>query len=55
MKEHVEHLKYVLNKLWHNKLFANKVKSEFAQEEMDFLRHILSREGWSPTLKNYKS
>jgi hypothetical protein len=27
------------------KLFANKVKSEFTQEEMDFLGYILSWEG----------
>jgi beta-lactamase superfamily II metal-dependent hydrolase len=30
MKEHVEHLEYVLNKFQHNKLFVNKVKNEFA-------------------------
>ncbi len=41
----MEHLEYVLSKLWQNKLFANRAKSEFAQEEMDFLGHILSREG----------
>jgi hypothetical protein len=44
-KKNVEHLEYVLSKLWQNKLFANRAKSEFAQEEMDFLGHILSREG----------
>ncbi len=29
-KEHVKHLKYILNKLHENRLFANKVKCEFA-------------------------
>jgi hypothetical protein len=28
-----------------NKFFANRVKSEFAEKEMDFMGHILSREG----------
>ncbi len=45
MKEHVEHLEYVMNKLWNNELLANRVKNEFAHEEMDFLGHILSWEG----------
>jgi hypothetical protein len=44
-KEHVEHLEYVLSKLHQNKIFANRVKNEFVQEEMDFFGHILSREG----------
>jgi hypothetical protein len=29
-EEHVEHLKYVLNKLYQNKLFANRAKNKFA-------------------------
>jgi hypothetical protein len=40
VKEHVEHFEYVLNKLQQNKLFVNRVKIEFSQEEMDFLRYI---------------
>jgi hypothetical protein len=38
-------LEYVLCKFWQNKLFTNKAKSEFAQEEMNLLWHILSRKG----------
>ncbi len=53
-KEHVEHLEYVLSKLHENKLFVNWTKSELARKEMDFLGHILSREGWNPTLKSWK-
>jgi hypothetical protein len=45
IEEHVEHLEYVLSKLQENQFFANRVKNEFAWENMDFLRHILSREG----------
>jgi hypothetical protein len=40
-----------LNKLWKNKLFAIKAKNEFAQEEMDFLGHILSKERVRPNPK----
>jgi len=39
-KEHTEHLEYVLTKFCENKLFAKKAK-----KEIDFLGHILSREG----------
>ncbi len=51
VNKHMEHLEYVLNKLWKNKLFAIKAKNEFAQEEMDFLGHILSKERVRPNPK----
>jgi hypothetical protein len=51
IKEHVKHFEYVLNKLRQNKLFANRVKNEFSQKEMDFLKCILSKEGVRPDLK----
>ncbi len=54
-KEHVEHLEYVLSKFCENKLFANMAKSEFAQEEMDFLKHILSKEGVKLNLKKLQA
>ncbi len=54
-KKHAKHLKYVLNKLYENKFFANKAKSEFAQEEMDFLGHILSWEGVMPDPKKLQT
>jgi len=50
-KQHVEHLEYSLSKLRQNKFLASRAKSEFAQEEMDFLGNILSREGVRPNLK----
>jgi hypothetical protein len=37
----VRHLEYVLRKLKENQFFANHVKSEFTQEEMNFLGHVL--------------
>jgi hypothetical protein len=42
MKEHMTHLKFVLQKFKENKLYANWVKSEFTSLEMDFLGHVLS-------------
>jgi hypothetical protein len=33
-KKHAEHLEYVLTKFYENKLFAKKVKNEFAQDEI---------------------
>jgi hypothetical protein len=51
----MEHLKCVLSKFRQNKLFANKVKCDFAQEEMDFLRHILLKERVTPNLKKLQA
>lgn len=51
VKKHTKHLEYVLFKLQQNKLFTNKVKSEFAREDIDLVGHILSREGVKPDLK----
>jgi hypothetical protein len=55
IKEHVKHLEFVLNNLQQNKLFAIKAKNEFAQEEMDFLGHILSKERVRPHPKNLQA
>jgi hypothetical protein len=51
VKKHAKHVKYILNKFQQNKLFTNRAKSEFAHEEMDFFKHILSRGGVKPNLK----
>ncbi len=55
IKENLEHLEYVLSKFCENKLFANMAKSEFAQEKMDFFKHILSKEGVKPNLKKLQA
>ncbi len=55
-EEHAKHLEYVLNKLWQNKLFTtNRAKNEFAQEELDFLGHILLCEGMRLNLKKLQA
>jgi hypothetical protein len=51
VKEHTKRFEYVTSKFWQNKLFTNKAKSEFAQEKIDLLWHILSRGGVKPNLK----
>jgi len=43
-----------LDKLHEVKLFANMAKNGFAQENMDFLGHILLREGVLPKLNPKK-
>jgi hypothetical protein len=55
VEEHMEHLEYVLSKFRQNKLFANMAKCEFAQEEMDFLGHILLKEGVMLNLKKLQT
>ncbi len=55
VEEHAKHLKCLLNKLQKSQFFANKGKSEFAQKEMDFLRHILSWEGVRFDLKKLET
>jgi len=41
-KKHAMHLEFVLEKFKENKLYANRVKNEFASLEMEFLGHELS-------------
>jgi hypothetical protein len=51
VKKHMEHLEYVFDKLRKNKLITIRAKSEFAQEETNFLEHIVLREGVRPDPK----
>jgi len=55
IEEHVTHLKFVLQKFKENKLYANQAKSEFASLEMDFLGHVLFREGVRPNPRKIES
>ncbi len=55
VEEHVTHLKFVLQKFKKNKLYANRVKSEFTSLEMDFLGDVLSQERVKPNLKKIES
>jgi hypothetical protein len=54
-KEHARHLEYVLRKLKENQFFANHVKSEYTQEEMNFLGHVLSQMRISLNSKKFET
>jgi hypothetical protein len=44
-EEHLKHLKLVLNKLRQHGLYANAKKCEFFKRELEFLGHIIGRDG----------
>ncbi|MGV8065586.1 reverse transcriptase family protein, partial [Mycobacterium kansasii] len=44
-EEHEEHLRAVLDTLKKNQLFAQYKKWDFWQEEVKFLRHVVSKDG----------
>jgi hypothetical protein len=54
MKEHVEHLEYVLNKLRKNQLLTNKGKIEFAQKKWTFWGIFCHKKVSDLTLKSWK-
>jgi hypothetical protein len=45
MKEHEEHLRVVLQRLWDHQLYAKFSKCEFWINEVSFLGHVISSEG----------
>ena len=47
-EEHLQNLKITLQKLQDNGLKCNKEKCSFAKESLDYLGHLLSREGIGP-------
>ena len=44
-KKHLQHLEQVLTALEENQLYAKKSKCTFGKEEVEYLRHIISKEG----------
>jgi type III secretory pathway component EscU len=54
-KEHVTHLKFVLQLFFLKKLYTNWVKSKFASLEINFLGQVLSQEGVKPNPKKIES
>jgi len=46
-EEHADHLRIVLNTLAEHKLYAKFKKCDFWMEKVDFLGHVISREGIS--------
>ena len=45
MEEHLQHLKVVFETLRLNVLFAKKSKCSFGQAQVEYLRHIITKEG----------
>ena len=43
LEDHVVHLEKVLDRLRHNQLYVKKEKCEFAQTEIKFLGHLISK------------
>ena len=54
-QEHESNLRQVLSRLQQYGLRLNKVKCHFFQEELEFLGHIISREGVRPTDSRIKA
>ena len=50
-EEHARHLEAVLGKLKDNKLYANGEKSYFAHQDIEFLGHVVTRDGIKPALR----
>ena len=46
-KQHIEHVREVLRRLWENGLFLNPAKCEFHAETVEYLRFVLSPTGLS--------
>lgn len=44
-EEHLEHIRLVLDKLRHHNLYANAKKCDFFKSELEFLGHIICRDG----------
>lgn len=54
VEEHAQHLKVVLQKLRNNKLYANREKNDFVQQEIEFLDHMMTRNVIKPDMKKIK-
>ena len=44
-EEHVQHVRYILKALKENELYVSMKKSQFFQEEIEFLGHIIGVNG----------
>ena len=47
MEEHIEHVSRVLDEFAKHKLFANRKKCSFAQNSVEYLGHVISKDGVS--------
>jgi hypothetical protein len=54
-KEHGQHLRVILNKLWAHELYAKFSKCEFWLQEVAFLEHIITAKGVKVDLEKVKA
>jgi hypothetical protein len=54
-EEYVRHLEVVLQKLRDNKLYANVEKSDFAQNEIEFLGQVVTKDGIKSDMNKIKT
>ena len=45
LEKHLQHVDLLLQLLWKHKLFAKLSKCSFCKEEVEYLGHIVGREG----------
>lgn len=55
MREHTKHLQIVLEILQQHQLFAKQSKCVFGAEQLEYLRHIISKEGVQADLRKIES
>jgi hypothetical protein len=53
-EEHARHLEVVFRKLRNNKLYGNGEKNNFAQNEIEFLGHVVINDGIKPDMKKVR-
>ena len=46
-KEHEEHLKIILQVLWEHQLYAKFSKCDFFKDKIQYLGHVITRDGIS--------
>ena len=54
-EEHARHLEAMLGRLRDNKLYANREKSDFVHQEIEFLGHVVTKDGIKPNMKKVKA
>ena len=55
VEEHARYLEAVLGRLSNNKLYANGEKNDFAHQKIEFLGHVMTKDGIKPDMKKVKA
>lgn len=55
LKDHLQHVKYIFQCLRDNKLLIKECKCSFEQRQVEYLRHIISKEGVATDPKNIEA